>query len=149
VAPGTPARLGDVVRQANALPRLRALILVVFGLVAAGIVALGSFGLMSQLVLVREREFATRLVFGANPVSLGRSVLVGIVRLTIPGVVVGLVFAWAFGATLKAFVFGVNAHSPGVLGFAGALVLTLAVAAAVPGAVRASRVDPRRCVSGD
>lgn len=148
VAPSGIATLDDLVRQANALPRLRALILLVFGIVAIAIVALGSFGVMSQMVSSREREYALRLVFGAVPKQLGGSVLLEVTKLTLPGIAAGIVGAWALGASLQTFVVGVEPRSAAVLASVGVIVLALAVVATAPSAIRAARVDPRDSVAG-
>ena len=115
VAAGNVATLDALVLQANALPRLRTLVLLMFAIVAVGIVALGSYGVMSQLVSTREREFAVRLVFGARPEQLGRAVILQVARITLPGVAVGLVAMWLLSGALKSFVFGVQPTSAAVL----------------------------------
>jgi putative ABC transport system permease protein len=127
---------------------LRTLVLIVFSVVAVGIVALGSYGVMSQLVSNRERELAVRLVFGAQPTQLGASVLAQVAKLTVPGVVIGLATVWSASGLLAAFVFGVEARSVVVLGAAGGVLLILAVLATLPPALRAMRVDIRRGISG-
>ena len=140
--------LDALVLQANALPRLRAMVLVVFSVVAVCIVTLGSYGVMSQLVSNRERELAVRLVFGAQPSRLGASVIGQVAKLTVPGIALGLVAVWSASGLLNAFVFGVEAKSPFVLVSAGATLLVLAVLATLPPALRAMRVDIRRGISG-
>jgi putative ABC transport system permease protein len=146
-ASGT-ATLESLVMQANALPRLRALVLLLFALVAVGIVALGSYGVMRQLVGNRERELAVRLVFGAEPRQLGLAVLVEAATLTIPGIAVGLAITWLLGGMLQTFVFGVEPRSLIVFGGVGVGVLVLASLATLPSAVRAMRVDIRRGIGG-
>jgi putative ABC transport system permease protein len=140
--------LDALVLQANALPRLRTLVLLVFSVVALGIVSLGSYGVMSQLVSNRERELAVRLVFGARPSQLGASVVSQVVRLTVPGIALGLAAVWAGGGLLDAFAFGVRARSPGVLASAGGALFVLAFIATISPAVRAMRVDIRRGIAG-
>ena len=140
--------LDALVVQANALPRLRTLVLLVFSLVALGIVSLGSYGVMSQLVSNRERELAVRLVFGAQPTRLGASVLVQAVKLTLFGIAMGLAVVWFTRGLLEAFVFGVRVESPLVLGGAGAALLLVALIATLPPAMRAMRVDIRRGIAG-
>jgi ABC-type antimicrobial peptide transport system permease subunit len=144
VAASGVSTLDALVLQANALPRLRTLVLIVFSIVAVGIVSLGSYGVMTQLVSNRERELAVRLVFGARPTQLGASVIAQIARLTVPGVAVGLAVVWSASGLLNAFVFGVQARSPAVLAGAGGVLLLLAVIATLPPALRAMRVDIRR-----
>jgi len=144
IAAGNIATLDALVLQANALPRLRTLVLLVFAVVAVGIVSLGSYGVMSQLVSTREREFAVRLVFGAQPDELGRMVLLQVARITVPGIVIGLAAMWLASGALKSFVFGVQPASAAVLATSGFVLLALSVLAALPCAIRAMRVDVRR-----
>jgi hypothetical protein len=140
--------LDALVLQANALPRLRTLVLVVFSVVGVGIIALGSYGVMSQLVSNRERELAVRLVFGAQPTRLGASVIAQVARLTVPGIALGLAAVWSASGLLDTFVFGGQARSPVVLASAGGALLLLALVATLPPALRAMRVDIRRGISG-
>ena len=148
IAASNMTTLDELIVQANALPRLRTLVLLVFSVVALGIVSLGSYGVMSQLVSNREREIAVRLVFGAPPTSLGMSVLSQALKLTVPGIALGLATVWLSGRLLEAFVFGVRVESPVLLGGAGMALLLVALMATVPPAARAMRVDIRRGISG-
>ena len=148
IAASNLSTLDALVTGANALPRLRTLVLVLFSAVALGIVSLGSYGVMSQLVSNRERELAVRLVFGAQPARLGVSVLSQALTLTGPGIASGLAEVWLGSGLLDAFVFGVRVESPVVLGSAGLGLLLVALMATVPPAVRAMRVDIRRAVVG-
>ena len=135
--------LDDLVSSANALPQLRAAVLLVFALAAVLITALGSYGVMRQLVANRERELSLRLVFGAVPSDMAREVLLQLARLTIPGVVLGLVGAWMAATLLRTFVFGVDPRSIPVLAGVSVVVLLLAVIASMPSVLRAMRLDPR------
>lgn len=144
LAAGKVATLDALVQQANALPRLRTLVLLLFALVAVGIVSLGSYGVMSQLVSTREREFAVRLVFGARPEQLGQTVVLQVARITLPGILVGLAVMWMLSGALRSFVFGVQPTSAVVLATSGVLLLVLSIVAALPSALRAMRVDLRR-----
>lgn len=144
VAASDFASLASLVRAANALPRLRTILLGAFALVALVIVALGSYGVMSQLVASRERDFATRLVFGAEPASLGSSVLRQSASIAVPGILLGSAVAWVLGGLLKPFVFGVQPHSLSVTASVSLGVLLLSAAAALAPARRATRVDIRK-----
>jgi len=144
IAASGVSTLDALVLQANALPRLRTLVLIMFSIVAVGLVSLGSYGVMSQLVSNRERELAVRLVFGAQPTKLGASVIAQVGRLTLPGIALGLAAVWWASGLLDAFVFGVQARSPAVLAASGGMLLVLAVLATLPAAIRAMRIDIRR-----
>jgi predicted permease len=138
------ARLDALADQANALPRFQSLLLSIFALAALAIAALGSYGVMSQLVSTREREYALRLVFGAAPGALGRSVMSQLARLTLPGIALGLLGVTLLGGTLRRFVFGVEPRSVVVLTSVSLGMALIAVAATLPSALRAMRVDLRR-----
>ena len=148
IAASNTSTLDALIVQANALPRLRTLVLLVFSVVALGIVSLGSYGVMSQLVSNRERELAVRLVFGAPPTMLGMSVLTHALKLTVPGIALGLSTVWLASGLLEAFVFGVRAGSPFLIGGAGFGLLLVALIATLPAAARAMRVDIRRGIAG-
>jgi putative ABC transport system permease protein len=141
------APLDALVEQANALPRLQSIILLTFAVAAIVIATLGCYGVMRQLVATREREYATRLVFGASPAELGRSVVRQVARLTLPGVFLGLATVILLGGVLRRFVFGVDPRSVVVLAAVGAGMLVIGIAAALPSAVRAMRVDVRRSIA--
>ena len=138
------ARLDELVAQANALPRLRTLLLLIFAVGALAIAALGSYGVMSQLVATREREYALRLVFGAAPADVGRSVLAQLARLTLPGIGGGILVVLLLGGSLERFVFGVGPRSLSVLTAVSVIMLSIALAASLPSILRAMRVDLRR-----
>jgi len=137
------AHLDALAAQATALPRLRTLLLLVFAAAALAIAALGSYGVMSQLVATREREYALRLIFGAAPSDLGRSVLLQLARLTVPGIAAGLLVVILLGGTLERFVFGVAPRSVPVLATVTALMLSIALVATLPSVLRAMRIDLR------
>ena len=141
------APLDELVDQANALPRLQSVILLTFALAATLMAMLGCYGVMRQLVTTREREYAVRLVFGASPREIGRSVLRQVARLTVPGVAVGLGVVILLGRVLEPFVFGVGTRSPAVLGGVSVVMVAIGIAAALPSAVRAMRVDMRRGIT--
>ena len=147
LAVSAPATLAELVTTANALPQLRASILLIFAVAALMIAGLGAYGVMRQLVANRERELALRLVFGAVPSDLAREVLLQVARLTLPGVLVGLGGAWMVANLLRTFVFGVDPRSTTVLALVSVCVLALGTLAAAPSVLRAMKLDPRTTTS--
>ncbi len=97
LAPYNANSLADYAWQASALPRLQVALLGVFALIAIGITALGSYGVMSQLVANRQREMAIRAALGASRGEVLRLVLGQNARLAATGVTLGLVAAWLAG----------------------------------------------------
>jgi ABC-type antimicrobial peptide transport system permease subunit len=139
--------LNDLVWQAHALPRLRMVLLLSFALVAIGITALGSYGTMSQLVMSRERELVVRLVVGAEPRDLGRSMLLQNARLSLAGAAVGVAIAWASAGLMRQFVVGLDPRSLPILAAVASATLGLMLLATVPPALRAMRLDAGRVLA--
>jgi len=123
-------------------PRLLMMLLTFFGGAAAFLAALGVYGLFSWSVAQRTRELAIRSTRGAQPVSVGASVLRQSLALVAVGLVVGFAIVRLSEAALQRVLFDLSPHDPGSLAAAGALLLIIALAACVPAAMRALRVDP-------
>jgi putative ABC transport system permease protein len=139
--------LKALVWEAQALPRLRMVLLLAFALVAVGITALGSYGAMSQLVMSRERELVVRLVVGAAPRDLGRSVVLQSARLLSAGAGVGLAIAWASAGVMRPFVVGLEPRSLPILIAVASAILCLTLVATLPPALRAMRLDVGRVLA--
>jgi putative ABC transport system permease protein len=148
LAAGDVTDLPALVRGANALPRLQAILLAAFAVVATGIVVLGSYGLMSQLAATREREFALRVAVGARTSHIGSQVLVQAARISGPGVLVGMAASWLLGGVLRPFMFGVDPRSVAVTPSVAAATLLLVGLATLPVAVRAMRVRVGAALTG-
>lgn len=146
LAPYNAASLTSLVQRANALARLQMLLLLGFAFIAIAITALGSYGVMSQLVTNRERELAVRLAVGAPANALGRAVLGQNALLSLGGIALGLVVSWLLGGVLQGFVFGIAPHNPALLAGVAGLTLLLTLAATAVPAWRAAHVDVRRVV---
>jgi hypothetical protein len=133
--------------RANALPRLQVALLGVFAVIAIGITALGSYGVMSQLVTNRQKEIAIRAALGATQTSVLRLVLWQNARLATVGTAAGLLAAWILGRSLQATLTGFDAAPlwPYAAVAAGILVLTQ-LASFIP-ARRAANLDVQAVLS--
>jgi putative ABC transport system permease protein len=123
-------------------PRLLMTLLTFFGGAAAFLAALGVYGLFSWSVAQRTRELAIRLTLGAQPMSVGASVVRQSLALVAVGLVVGFAIVRLSETALKRVLFDLSPHDPSSLAAAGALLLVVALGACVPPAMRALRVDP-------
>jgi putative ABC transport system permease protein len=104
--------------------------------------AVGIYGVMSYGVARRSRELGMRMALGASRGSVQRMVLGQCVRLTVPGVAIGVALALAFAGVLRGLLYEVSPLDPWTyLCVATILALVSLVAAWLP-ARRASRVDP-------
>jgi predicted permease len=142
------ATLETLVRDARTVPRLQMVLLTLFGVVAISLTALGSYGVMTQVVTSRQREFAVRLAVGATPRRLGGMVLGQNAKLAIGGIIVGLVAAWQIGRLLEPIVFGISASSPLALTAVAVTTLLVTLAATMAPAARAAAADVTRGLRG-
>ena len=122
--------------------RFSLLLLGMFALLALGLAAIGTYGVIAYLVGQGRRELGIRMALGATPVGI----LVMIVRhgatLGLSGVALGVAGAAASAPLIRALLFGVDAIDPLTYGAIAALMLTVALAASLVPAIRAARVDP-------
>jgi len=134
--------MDDVFAEAIGRPRLLAQLLGLFAGLAILLAAIGSYGVLSYMVTERRREIGIRMALGADRGSVMQMVLTQGLRLTVAGLVVGLVVSFGMNRVLATLLFGVKPTDP--LTIAGVVVLITGVAllACYLPARSATRVDP-------
>lgn len=129
--------------------RVSRILLIVFGIVALSLAAVGVYGVTSYFVDQRQQEIGIRLALGASPagiqtILLRRGLLLGGV-----GLVIGLAGAFVLGRILERLLQGVNGTDlTSMFWTAGILFLITLAANAIP-ALRASRVAPTTVLRRD
>jgi putative ABC transport system permease protein len=132
----------QVIVESSSDTRFEALLLGTFAALALLLAAVGIYGVMSYLVAQRTQELGIRMALGAQPFDVLRLVLGRGVALTVAGLAIGLVAAFAITRLLSKLLFGVSATDP-VTFFSVALLLGIvALAACYIPARRATRIDP-------
>ena len=122
--------------------RFQLLLIGVFAAMAVILAALGVYGVMAYLVTRRTREIGIRMAIGARPEQVRRQILRESLALAAIAVAAGVAGAWGLTRYLTAMLYGVTPLD-GVTFSAAALVLvTVAMAASLLPARKASRVDP-------
>jgi predicted permease len=132
-----------------AQPRMSALLMSGFGLVALLLSAIGLYGVMASAVREQTRELGVRMALGASPKRLLRDVLRRAMGVSAAGTAVGLAAAVLVSRFTQSLLFEVGPNDPVALLGACTLLLVIALIAAYVPARLASRVDPARALQSD
>jgi ABC-type antimicrobial peptide transport system permease subunit len=116
--------------------------LIVFGVIAVVLAAVGLYGVMAATVAQSSRQLALRIALGAETADVVRLVMRNGLTVTIAGIVVGAVAAFETTRLLGYLLYDVSPVDPLVFGGAVAVVVAAAGAACVIPALRATRTDP-------
>jgi putative ABC transport system permease protein len=123
-------------------PRLGAALVGGFAAVALLLAVVGIYGVMSYAVTQRRREIGVRMALGAQKSQVLGLIIQGGLRLTLLGVAIGLVGAFALTRYLSILLYSVKATDPlTFLGVAVGLTGVALLACWLP-ARRAARTDP-------
>ena len=124
-------------------------LMLVFGLMAVTLAAIGIYGVIAYASAERAREFATRMALGASSSNVFW-LLAGQARvLALVGGALGLAAAYAVGRLASSRLYEVRASDPLILAGAVTIVLAVTVAATLLPARRVSRTDPAHALRAD
>lgn len=132
----------QLVDKATSPRRFVVMMLTGFSIFALILAALGIYAVISYSVQQRTQEIGIRMALGASATSLQRRIMFQTLRLASIGLLIGLGASLIMTRSLRALLFGVDAHDPA--SFIGTVIVLVAVAA-VAGyfpARRASQIDP-------
>ena len=128
------------------IPRTVAVMLGVFGLVAAVLASVGIYGLLAFVVAERTPEIGVRLALGADRRAIVRLVVGQGLRLTAVGVAIGLGLAAVLLPLASSQLVGVGPRDGWSYAVACLLLIAGAMAASYLPARRAASVDPLRAI---
>ncbi|MDX1647408.1 MAG: ABC transporter permease [Longimicrobiales bacterium] len=132
----------DVIRASTVSQRFTATLLLVFGVVALVLAAVGIYGVVTYQVTERTREMAVRMSVGATPREVVALILRSGARIWGLGLVAGFVGAFALRRIVATQLYGVSATDPAVFVGAAVVLGVVALAATAAPAIRATRVEP-------
>ena len=112
-----------------------------FSAIAIATLALGIYGVLAFAVAQRRQEIGVRMALGADPAAVRGMIFKEVGRFLLIGMAVGLPAAWALGRAVESILFGVHAADPATFAIGTALMTLVALAAAWPPALRASRTN--------
>lgn len=134
--------LNDFITERNTPNRIMAQLVAFFGGLALLLGAMGVYGVMAHSVQQRIHELGVRMALGASPAEVRHLVLGQGLRLTLAGMLFGLLAAAAATRGLAAILVNVKPSDPLTFISVAALFAVVALAACYLPARRASRVDP-------
>ncbi|MBK6486097.1 MAG: ABC transporter permease [Gemmatimonadetes bacterium] len=141
--------LDDVVRSAIAAPRFAMQVLEIFGAMALALAAIGIYGVVAQVVMMREHEFGVRAALGARPAQLAGLALQSGVRQVGAGVAVGVLAALAATRLMTGLLEGVTPTDPLTFAASVLTVSLVALLASVVPARRAAQTQPGEVLRSD
>jgi predicted permease len=122
--------------------RMASGLLLLMGLVAMVLAAMGIYGVLAYTVSQRTQEFGVRIALGATPGNILRLVISRGLWLAGAGVAVGIGCSLAVTRLMTGFLYGVRPVDPGTFVAVPLLLAIVALIACFVPARRATRVDP-------
>jgi predicted permease len=137
------------IETANATPRFRTFLVVVFAGVALVLAMAGVYSVMAYTVSRRIPELGVRIALGATPASIMRLILAHGAKLAATGLALGLALSLLATRMLEGLLFGVAPRDPLTLvAVSVAIAVAMLLATYIPGR-RAVRVDPLTALRGE
>jgi ABC-type antimicrobial peptide transport system permease subunit len=136
----------QIIGEATASQSFSASLVLAFALLSLMLAAVGLYGVLSYLVEQRIAEIGIRMALGAQRSEILRLILLDGMRPVLFGLALGLLGGAVAGMLIKSILYGTRPLDPIVFaGMVGSLLLTAAIASAVP-ALRASRIEPTQAL---
>jgi predicted permease len=146
LVPAWPAfgfrRLDEGYELQRQIPRTGAAVLGVLGGLALLLAAIGIYGVSAYVATARVREMGIRLALGAPPGHVTSLVVREVMRVCVPGAVVGTGLALAAARVMDVVLVGTSTADPATFVLVPIALLSAAVFAAFLPARRSGRTDP-------
>jgi putative ABC transport system permease protein len=134
--------IDELMRDSVGTRRFALIILIMFATLALVLAVSGIYGVISYAVTQRTQEIGIRMALGASTKDVLRLVLGQFMRLTVVGVVLGLIGAYALTRLMTSLLFGVTATDTTTFVLVSITLSLVALVACLIPARRATRVDP-------
>jgi predicted permease len=134
--------LADYMSGSVAQPRLNAMLVTLFAVIALLLAAAGIFGVMSYSVTQRTQEIGIRIALGAQRSNVLQLIVLQGMRFVGAGVVLGLIGVFVCSRLLQSFLFGIGATDLRTMLSVTVILIGVAFVACLIPARRATLVDP-------
>jgi putative ABC transport system permease protein len=134
--------MNEIRSDSIAPERLNLTLMSIFAGIALVLAIVGIYGVMSYSVTQRTHEIGIRMAIGARPGDVFRMVLGQGMKLTLIGVGVGLVGAFALTRLMTSMLFGVAATDKATFASIAVLITLVAFLACYLPGRRATKVEP-------
>jgi len=141
--------LEEAFAQSETTRRVSTRMLVIFGVFALILAAVGIYGVVAFAASQRTREIGLRMALGAEAPQVLRLVIRQALVPVGLGALVGLVGSVAVGRLMSGLLYEVSGTDPLTLAATTAVLVLIALAASFIPALRASRLDPVRALRFD
>ncbi|HJQ20110.1 MAG TPA: ABC transporter permease [Gemmatimonadaceae bacterium] len=138
----SPTPLTKLASRAVASTRLSASLFALFGVLGLVLAAIGIYGVMAYTVQQRHHEIGVRVALGASTSNVVGMVVRRGAMLSIAGIGIGAVLAFAGAGLMQRLLFGIPPHDRVTFATISVVLAAVGVFAAYVPARRAARVDP-------
>ena len=135
-------QLDDEVAAYSRRQELGMTLMLVFGVAAVALAAIGIYGVVAYSAAQRRAEMATRLALGASPRTVFWLVFRRGVLMAAVGTALGLAAAYASGRVVASRLYQVDPTDPWLLAAATGIVVLVVLLTTVVPAWRAARLSP-------
>jgi predicted permease len=139
---GNSSTVAEVVSEGLWGYRLIARLTTMFGVLALALASIGLYGVMSYNVSRRTAELGIRLALGAPRGAVLWLVMRHVLVSVCAGLFAGYAIALLSVHALRSLLFGLSPYDPATMASAAGVLVTVAVAAGLKPAWKASRIDP-------
>jgi putative ABC transport system permease protein len=138
----SPRTMGDIRAESVASDRLNLTLLSLFASIALVLAIVGIYGVMSYSVTQRTHEIGIRMAIGASRADVFKMILGHGMKLTLVGIVVGLLGAFALTRLMATMLFGVEPTDATTFASIAVLLIAVALLACYLPGRRATKVEP-------
>jgi ABC-type antimicrobial peptide transport system permease subunit len=134
--------LDQIVDRAVSPRRFILFLIGAFAVTALLLASLGIYGVVAYSVSQQTHEIGIRMALGASAARVERRIVLKTLALTVAGIVLGLVGAFALTRLMASLLYGVSPTDPMTFAAMVVLLTAIAVIAGYLPAYRAARIDP-------